>query len=70
MKSEIIPYIHDYEYGLIKLNWTGKWKKYKDPYGKEIIFLQHKNKYIPILKFWIHEDDIEFLEKEKTTIYY
>lgn len=49
-----------------KLRPTGEWKLESGPYGVDVMYVQHQG---AILKTWIHEDNIEFLPDEETTIF-
>lgn len=49
-----------------KLRPTGEWKLESGPYGKDVMYVRHQGR---IFKTWIHEDNIEFLPDEETTIF-
>jgi hypothetical protein len=72
MNENLIPYIKEEgSYGILhykKLNFTGNYKICFTKHGNEILYIQHKT-CIPFIKFWINENNIEFLLPEKEIIF-
>lgn len=67
-----IPYrkvYSDYSYDWVPLKMTGRWKYVSNPYCDNTIFIEYYWGFFNLLRAWIREENIEFLEETKEEMF-